>query len=205
MDIPSGVDQDALNCLLSKDGVLSVEGLVTQPSILARETFLPVTKNSTSSSPSSPASRGLGMGLGTPVKNPIVTDPDGSRRMRLTVDIGEFSPDEIVVKTAERKLIVHAEHEERTSGRTLHKEFNKEYDLPESVDPAAITAYLADDRQLTIETPLRPAQVQQQQQRKVYHVTQTQDVQRVVVNKEGSVTISDSRNRPMVTISVHRK
>jgi hypothetical protein len=45
--------------------------------------------------------------------------------MRLTVDIGEFSPDEIVVKTTDRKLIVHAEHEERSAGRTLHKEFNK--------------------------------------------------------------------------------
>ena len=197
MDIPSGVDQDGLNCILSKDGVLSVEGIVTQPSILSRETFLPV-KNSTSNAcPGSPRN----LGVGTPVKNPIVTDPDGTRRMRLTVDVGEFSPDEIVVKTTDRKLIVHAEHEERTAGRTLHKEFNKEYDLPESVDPATITAYLADDRQLTIEAPLKPAAVQ----RKVYQMTQTQDVQRVVVNKEGSVTISDSRNRPMVTISVRRK
>ena len=121
--------------------------------------------------------------------------------MRLTVDIGEFSPEEIVVKTTDRKLIVHAEHEERTAGRTLHKEFNKEYDLPESVDPSTISAYLADDKQLTIEAPLKPAAVQ----RKVYEVRESQDVQRVVVNKEGSVTISDGRNRPVITISVHRK
>lgn len=194
VDIPSGVNQDALNCILSKDGVLSVEGPVTQPSILARETFLPVRNSANNASPSK------SLGVGTPVKNPIVTDPDGTRRMRLTVDVGEFSPDEIVVKTTDRKLIVHAEHEERTAGRTLHKEFNKEYDLPESVDPATITAYLAEDKQLTIEAPLKPAV-----QRKVYQVTQTQDVQRVTVNKEGSVTISDSRNRPMVTISVRRK
>lgn len=196
VDIPSGVNQDTLNCVLSKDGILQVEGPVMQPSLLHRETFLPVKSVPLNSQP------GRSMGMGTPVKNPIVTDPDGTRRMRLSVDIGEFSPDEIVVKTTERKLIVHAEHEERTAGRTLHKEFNKEYDLPESVDPATITAYLADDRQLTIEAPLKPAVVQQ---RKVYQVTQSQDVQRVVVNKEGSVTISDGRSRPVITISVHRK
>ncbi|KAK7098745.1 small heat shock protein p36-like [Littorina saxatilis] len=197
VDIPSGVDQDALNCLLSKDGVLTVESPVNQPALLSRETYLPVKASPLNASPS------RNLGVGTPVKNPIVTDADGTRRMRLNVDIGEFSPDEIVVKTTDRKLIVHAEHEERTAGRTLHKEFNKEYDLPESVDSSNISAYLSDDKQLTIEAPLKATAATVQ--RKTYQVTQSQDVQRVVVNKEGSVTISDARNRPMVTISVHRK
>ncbi|KAK7477579.1 hypothetical protein BaRGS_00031184 [Batillaria attramentaria] len=194
VDIPSGVDQDKLSCVLSKDGVLTVEGVVPQSSLISRETFLPVKNSAANASPS------RSLGVGTPVKNPIVTDPDGSRRMRLSVDIGEFNPDEIVVKTTERKLIVHAEHEERSAGRTLHKEFNKEYDLPESVDPSTIQAYMGDDRHLTIEAPLKPAV-----QRKLYQVTQSQDVQRVVVSKDSSVTISDNRNRPVITISVHRK
>merc|ERR1739842_176398 len=99
----------------------------------------------------------------------------------------------------DRKLIVHAEHEEKAAGRTLHKEFNKEYDLPESVDPATIQAYIGDDNKLTIEAPIRPVQ------RKLYSVTQNQDVKKVVVTKESSVTITDGQNRPMVTINVHRK
>ncbi|PVD34023.1 hypothetical protein C0Q70_05285 [Pomacea canaliculata] len=195
VDIPNNVNQDHMTCVLSKDGILTIEGPAATPALTQRETFLPV-KNA-SEAPSSPTKT---LGVGTPVKNPIVTDPDGSRRMRLTVDVGEFSPEEIVVKTTERKLIVHAEHEERTAGRTMHKEFNKEYDLPDSVDPASITAYIGDDKQLTIEAPIKPAV-----QRKLYQVTQSQDVQRVVVSKDSSVTISDSRNRPVVTISVHRK
>ncbi|XP_076471346.1 small heat shock protein p36-like [Babylonia areolata] len=206
VDIPGGVDQDTLNCLLSKDGILTVEGPVMQPQLLARETFLPV--QSTPLTPSSPSAAPRPpphfTTMGTPVKNPIVTEADGSRRMRLSVDIGEFSPEEIVVKTMDRKLIVHAEHEERTAGRTLHKEFNKEYDLPESVDSSSISAYLTEDRQLTIEAPLKPAPAPPPVQRKMYEV-QSQDVQRVVVNKEGSVTIADNRNRPVITISVHRK
>lgn len=74
------------------------------------------------------------------------------------------------------------------------------YDIfTESVDPATIQAYIADDKILTIEAPLKPVQ------RKLYSVTQSQDVRKVVVTKESSVTITDGQNRPVVTISVHRK
>lgn len=82
--------------------------------------------------------------MGMPVKSPIITEPDGTRKIRLQVDVGEFAPEDIVVKTMDRKLVVHAESEEKTTGRTLHKEFNKEYDLPESVDQANITAYIGE-------------------------------------------------------------
>lgn len=71
--------------------------------------------------------------------------------------------------------------------------------LSESVDPATIQAFLGDDKKLTIEAPLKPLQ------RKTYSVTQSQDVRKVVVTKESSVTITDGQNRPVVTISVHRK
>ncbi|GFO35004.1 major egg antigen [Plakobranchus ocellatus] len=189
VDIPSTVDQETMQCVLSKDGVLTVEAPVSQPTITQAEPVFPAT--------SSPQLKTLD--VGTPVKNPIITEADGSRKLRLQVDIGDFKPEDVVVKTMDRKLIVHAEHEEKTSGRTLHKEFNKEYDLPESVDPATIQAYIADDRNLTIEAPLKPVQ------RKTYSVTQSQDVRKVTVTKESSVTIRDGQSRPVVTISVHRK
>ncbi|GFS17958.1 major egg antigen [Elysia marginata] len=188
VDIPSTVDQDRMQCVLSKDGVLTVEASISQPPASPDPSF-PVR--------SSPQMKSLD--LGTPVKNPIITEADGSRKLRLQVDIGEFRPEDVVVKTMDRKLIVHAEHEEKTSGRTLHKEFNKEYDLPESVDPATIQAYISDDRNLTIEAPLKPVQ------RKTYSVTQSQDVRKVTVSKDSSVTIRDGQSRPVVTISVHRQ
>ncbi|BFZ04957.1 hypothetical protein BsWGS_07996 [Bradybaena similaris] len=188
VDIPSSVDQERMQCVLSKDGILSVEASLSQTSITSSEAIFPIKSSPVKS-----------LDMATPVKNPIITEADGSRKLRLQVDIGEFSPEDVVVKTMDRKLIVHAEHEEKTSGRTLHKEFNKEYDLPESVDPATIQAYIADDKILTIEAPLKPVQ------RKLYSVTQSQDVRKVVVTKESSVTITDGQNRPVVTISVHRK
>jgi len=189
VDIPSNVDQDKMQCVMSKDGILSVDAPATGPVPHGNDTVFAVK--------SSPQMKSLD--VATPVKNPIVTEPDGSRKLKLQVDIGEFNPEDVVVKTLDRKLIVHAEHEEKAAGRTLHKEFNKEYDLPESVDPATIQAYIGDDNKLTIEAPIRPVQ------RKLYSVTQNQDVKKVVVTKESSVTITDGQNRPMVTINVHRK
>ncbi|BFZ15718.1 hypothetical protein BsWGS_18757 [Bradybaena similaris] len=189
VDIPCSVDQEKMQCILSKDGILSVEAPLTQPALTGEDTIFPIKSSTPSKS----------LDMTTQVKNPIITEADGSRKLRLEVDIGEFKPEDVVVKTMDRKLIVHAEHEEKTSGRTLHKEFNKEYDLPESVDPATIQAYLTDDKKLTIEAPLKPLQ------KKTYTVTQSQDVRKVVVSKESSVTISDAQNRPVVTISVHRK
>jgi hypothetical protein len=65
VDIPGSVNQDSLNCLLSKDGILQVEGPVITPTLMHRETFLPVKNAALNSQPV----RHLGMG--TPVKNPI--------------------------------------------------------------------------------------------------------------------------------------
>uniref|UniRef100_A0A0B7ASS1 SHSP domain-containing protein n=1 Tax=Arion vulgaris TaxID=1028688 RepID=A0A0B7ASS1_9EUPU len=189
VDIPSNVNQEKMQCVLSKDGILSVDSPLTQSAIIGGNAFFALK--------SPPV---MTLDRTTQVKNPIITEADGSRKLRLQVDIGEFRPEDVVVvKTMDRKLIVHAEHEEKTSGRTLHKEFNKEYDLPESVDPTTIQAYITEDNKLTIEAPLKPVQ------RKVYSVTQNQDVRKVVLTKESSVTITDGQYRPVVTISVHRQ
>lgn len=192
VDIPPNVDQDKLQCLLSKDGILTVEGPVFTNQLCLPQ-VLPI---QTSVVQQNQPERVLQ--LATPVKNPIITEPDGTRKLRLTVDAGEFKPEEIVVKTMEKKLVVHAEHVEKTSGKTLHKEFNKEYELPDSVDQTAITAYIGDEGKLIVEAPIKDTP-------RKYSMTQSQDVRKVVVTKESTVTINDAQNRPMITINVHHR
>lgn len=210
VDIPNNVDQEKMQCVLSRDGILTVDGPTKGQILIERETTLPIQHQPSSTpivtpvSPTPNANNQVApfskpLEIATPVKNPIITEPDGTRKLRLSVDVGEFKPEEIVVKTADRKLIVHAEHEEKLSGRTLHKEFNKEYELPESVDQSAITAYIGEEGKLFVEAPLKP------QQQKRYSITQSHDVRKVVVTKESQVTITDGNNRPMVTINVHRR
>lgn len=188
VDIPMNVDQERLQCVLSRDGILTVDGPVFSNQLVPSQQVLPI--QHTVQTPDRT------LQLATPVKNPIITEPDGTRKLRLTVDTGEFRPEEVVVKTMEKKLVVHAEHVEKTAGKTLHKEFNKEYELPDSVDQTAITAYIGDEGKLIIEAPIK-------NQVRKYSVTQSQDVRKVVVTKESTVTINDHQNRPMVTINVH--
>lgn len=189
VDIPSHVDQDRLQSTLSRDGILTIDGPVNQP--LTKHKVLPITQTTTQ------VSRPLN--AATPVKNPIVTDSDGTRKLKLEVDIGDFKREHVVVTNQDNKLIVHAENDEVKEGRKLHKEFNKEYELPSSVDQTQIVAFVGDQNKLIIEAPLKTAP------KKTYSVTESQDVRRVVVTKESSVTITDNQNRPVVTINVHRR
>ena len=209
VDIPPEIDIDRLGCVLSADGVLTVEaplptpgysrlpppqqqqqqqqqqaaaassslnaltpGVVTNRGAAVQPAAAPAPSNGQSlpnsnfapSPPSGPehspipSPPSMSPGRTAPATGPIVTDADGRKRLRLLVDIGsEFKPEDILVKTIDKKLIISAKHEEKTSGRTLQREFNKEYELPDIVDPQTVNAYFTEDGALTIEAPLKAA------------------------------------------------
>ena len=60
------------------------------------------------------------------------------------------------MKTIDRKLVVHARHEEKTPGRTSCREFNREFDLPDAVDPQSVIASMEPGGRLVIEAPITP-------------------------------------------------
>ena len=73
----------------------------------------------------------------------------------MTVEIGkEFKPEEVMVKTVDKKLQISAKHEEQVQGRTTMREFSKELELPENVDPNSVTASMSEDGKLIIEAPM---------------------------------------------------
>ena len=49
---------------------------------------------------------------------------------------------------------VHAKHEEKGDGKSVYKEYNREFLLPEGTDPEAIKSSLSKDGILTVEAPL---------------------------------------------------
>jgi len=74
---------------------------------------------------------------------------------RIAVEIGaEFEPGDLTVKTVDRKLVVTARHEEAAPGRTSCRQFNREFDLPDAVDPHTVTASMEPGGRLVIEAPL---------------------------------------------------
>jgi len=115
---------------------------------------------STSSSGSSGAGGGAaaspvpGVAEGTSAGR-SVTERDGTQVFRIAVDVGaEFCGDELTVKSVDRRLLIHARHDETTDGRTSRREFSREFELPDAVDPEALTASLPGDGRLVVEAPI---------------------------------------------------
>ena len=77
-----------------------------------------------------------------------------TKTFRIAVDIGDVQPQDVVVKTIDRRLIVTARHETKSPGRTSFSEFNREFDLPDNVDPNLVTASMTDDGKLLVEAPI---------------------------------------------------
>lgn len=149
VDVPHHVDPNKLVCTLSNDGILQVEAQVSAPDydrIRASAPDSPSNAQAMRSTPSSYSNYQPG---------PITKEEDGSKLFKISVDIGkEFLPEDLNIKTVDKKLIVHARHEEKGPGRSSCREFSREFDLPENVDPNLVTASMTDDGRLLLEAPI---------------------------------------------------
>merc|ERR1719210_2982573 len=75
----------------------------------------------------------------------------GQKELKLRFDVSQYTPEEIMVKTVDNKLLVHAKHEENTDGNSVFREYNREFLLPSGTDPESIKSSLSK----RIETPIR--------------------------------------------------
>jgi len=60
----------------------------------------------------------------------------------------------VEVKSVERRLLIHACHDETTAGRTSRREFSREFELPDAVDPETLVASMPGDGRLVIQAPI---------------------------------------------------
>ncbi|KAH9498997.1 hypothetical protein Btru_004176 [Bulinus truncatus] len=87
--------------------------------------------------------------------NPVYHDQaSGQRFFRLQFDVRQFKPEEICVKTVGNQLTVHAKQEENQEGKSLHREYHRQYVLPKDLNPEQLVSKLNRDGVLTIEAPL---------------------------------------------------
>nr|WEY03231.1 heat shock protein [Tapes dorsatus] len=87
------------------------------------------------------------------VERPFVTDTVGNKKLSLRFDCSQFRPEEISVKTMDKRLCVHAKHTEESPGRKVYREFTREYTLPNNIDPLRLSSILSKDGVLQIEAP----------------------------------------------------
>ncbi|XP_023342946.1 heat shock protein beta-1 [Eurytemora carolleeae] len=95
-------------------------------------------------------------GLNSPLLKDKVVSAGGvqEKELKLRFDVSQYSPEEIIVKTVDNKLLVQAKHEENSNGRTVYREYNREFLLPQGTDPELIKSSLSKDGILTVEAPL---------------------------------------------------
>ncbi|XP_064486094.1 alpha-crystallin A chain-like [Ornithodoros turicata] len=81
-----------------------------------------------------------------------------SDKFALNLDVRNFAPEEISVKTTENRVEIHAKHEEKSDdhGYVL-REFTRRYALPEDVDPETVTCNMSAKGVLTLKAPRKKA------------------------------------------------
>ncbi|BES90326.1 unnamed protein product [Nesidiocoris tenuis] len=118
-------------------------------------------KTTTSSSSNSVSSSTGGLGAekqpGTWLDNinsPLIQDEGDNKMLKLRFDVSQYQPEEIVVKTVDNKLLVHAKHQEQSESKSVYREYNREFLLPKGTNPESIKSSLSKDGVLTVEAPL---------------------------------------------------
>jgi len=86
--------------------------------------------------------------------SPLIQDEGDNKLLKLRFDVSQYQPEEIVVKTVDNKLLVHAKHEEKTESKSVYREYNREFMLPKGTNPESIKSSLSKDGVLTVEAPL---------------------------------------------------
>ncbi|XP_026491062.1 heat shock protein 30C isoform X1 [Vanessa tameamea] len=88
------------------------------------------------------------------LNSPLIQDEGDGKSLKLRFDVSQYTPEEIVVKTVDNKLLVHAKHEEKSETKSVYREYNREFLLPKGTNPEAIKSSLSRDGVLTVEAPL---------------------------------------------------
>ncbi|XP_017893021.1 heat shock protein beta-1 isoform X1 [Ceratina calcarata] len=88
------------------------------------------------------------------LNSPLIQDEGDGKMLKLRFDVSQYTPEEIVVKTVDNKLLVHAKHEEKTESKSVYREYNREFLLPKGTNPESIKSSLSKDGVLTVEAPL---------------------------------------------------
>lgn len=82
--------------------------------------------------------------------SPLIKDTKDGRFLTLKFDLTDYEPEEIVVKTVDNKLQVHAKHEEKSETKSIFREYNREFLLPEGTIPETIRSSLSREGVLTV-------------------------------------------------------
>jgi len=78
----------------------------------------------------------------------------GKDAFQVCMDVQEFAPNEITVKTVDNNIVVEAKHEEREDDHGyISRQFTRRYTLPEGYNIKDVVSKLSSDGILTVQAP----------------------------------------------------
>nr|QYU75870.1 heat shock protein 30 [Trachinotus ovatus] len=117
--------------------------------------------------------------------------------LKLTLDTQGFSPEELSVRQVGRKLRVSGKTEKKQEdGKGSYsyrlQEFRQEFDLPEGLNPEAVTCCLAPDGKLHIQAARAPCAEEAERELTIKRSLEEKTQQSVCSHTEGSSTETDN-------------
>lgn len=87
---------------------------------------------------------------------PKIRKTSKSNKFEVKLDVSNFRPEDIKVKTVGKDLIVEGKHDERRDENGfVSRQFTRRYEMPKDIDLEQMTSKLSLDGKLSIEAPLK--------------------------------------------------
>uniref|UniRef100_A0A5S6PZE9 SHSP domain-containing protein n=1 Tax=Trichuris muris TaxID=70415 RepID=A0A5S6PZE9_TRIMR len=84
--------------------------------------------------------------------NAAVVNDD--KKFEVTLDVKQFKPEELEVKTLDNTLVIHGKHEEQKDEHGfIKREFTRSFWLPKGVAPESFKSNISADGMLTVTAP----------------------------------------------------
>jgi HSP20 family molecular chaperone IbpA len=156
--LPNGVQAERVTSTINTDGVLTINAPKGKAASTASVSQSIEQKMDKILSPSSWPDHSLG-------SMDDFNDNSNSRAYvdgdmyNIDINVQQFKPEELVIKTVGQTVQVEAKHEEKTSDGASYstRNFSQSFTLPRGVDPESVASSLSKDGKLTIKAPMPKA------------------------------------------------
>ncbi|XP_061401127.1 heat shock protein 27-like [Musca vetustissima] len=98
----------------------------------------------------------------------------GKDGFQVCMDVSQFKPSELTVKTVDRTVVVEGKHEEREDEHGyIQRHFIRKYTLPKGYDPKDVVSTISSDGVLTVKAPPPPAIKDKESNERIIQIQQT--------------------------------
>ena len=102
----------------------------------------------------------------------LIDQTNDGKELKLTFDLTGYKPEDLSIKVIDNNTLkVHAVHIDNSRGNQIHREYTRQYILPDGLQPELLRARMSENGTLTVEVPL--PQVQPNKYERVINIQNT--------------------------------